>query len=226
MAVRPLFALLLASCTADAVSTAGEEILDGRPATAFKEAVLVNGPNFMCSGALVSPRVVVTAGHCVRASEYTVKAPFAGNQSALGHQTWSDYRPISGSVNPETNDVGVIVLDTPIRLSKYPKIADEHQAEGTKAINVGRMRNGRPSASSLFRGPEVALKDAIDLGYAMSYTTEQVVEDGDSGGPVYVGEGAQRTIVAVNSGAAGGIQILARTDLAHAKIRQLIAQTN
>lgn len=48
--------------------------------------------------------------------------------------------------------------------------------------------------------------------FRFSYESAEVIESGDSGGPVYVGAGANRRIVAVNSGGGGGRQVLARTD--------------
>src|SRR5437773_1211402 len=56
-----------------------EAILNGQPATDFPEAVIVLIPNSGCSGVLVRPTIVLTAGHCVAGeSSWTIVAPNAG----------------------------------------------------------------------------------------------------------------------------------------------------
>lgn len=201
-----------------------QPIVNGTAATAYAEAALINTDTFICSGAVIAPRIVLTAGHCVvDATSWTVVAPYASKQSATGSQAWTDYVATGESVNPATLDVAVIILDKAITLSSYPKLASSASAAGTQAINVGRIRNGQASFSGLFFGSAVTLQSGSSYGFPKSYISTEIIEAGDSGGPVYVGSGATRTIAAVNSGAGGGTQVLARVDLAYAKIQQLIA---
>jgi len=200
-----------------------QPIVNGTSASAYTEAALVNGPGFVCSGAVIAPRVVLTAGHCVvGASSWTVKAPYAANQSAHGSSSWTSYVSTGEFVNPKTLDVAVIILDTPITMSSYPTLASAAVPSGTKAVNVGRIRNGSISSTGLFVGAPVTLTPGAASGFPSSYVAADVIESGDSGGPVYVGSGTARTLVAVNSGG-GGTEVLARVDLALAKIQQLIA---
>jgi hypothetical protein len=200
-----------------------QPIVNGTSASAFTEAALVNGPGFICSGAVIAPRVVLTAGHCVTgASSWTVKAPYAANQSARGSSSWTGYVSTGDFVNPDTLDVAVIILDTPITMATYPTLASAAVPSGTKAVNVGRIRNGTASNTGLFVGTPVSLSPGASQGFPLAYASAEIIESGDSGGPVYVGSGATRTLVAVNSGGGGG-QILARVDLAYTKIQQLIA---
>jgi hypothetical protein len=128
-------------------------------------------------------------------------------------------------VNPDTIDVGILILDTPIQLPSYPTLASAPVAEGTKAVNVGRIRNGQPSDTSLYYGHQVTLADGSRSGFKFDYVSSEVIESGDSGGPVYVTKSGAREIVAVNSGAGGGTEILARIDLVKQKIDEIISQT-
>jgi hypothetical protein len=201
-----------------------QPIVNGSPAGTYTEAALVNGPGFICSGAVIAPKIVLTAGHCVLdVATFTVVAPYAGNQSAKGSRYWTDYiEESSDLVNPSTLDVAVIILDKAITLSTYPTLSSAPLPAGSKLVNVGRIQNGQASYSGLFFGAQVTIKSG-GWGYPKSYVTEEIIQSGDSGGPVYAGSGAGRAIAAVNSGGGGGTQVLARVDLAYAKIQQLIA---
>lgn len=54
-----------------------QPIVNGLPANAYAEAALINASGYICSGAIIAPRVALTAGHCVTAPSYTVVAPHA-----------------------------------------------------------------------------------------------------------------------------------------------------
>ncbi|MBS2015984.1 MAG: trypsin-like serine protease [Deltaproteobacteria bacterium] len=208
--------------------TIGEQvsqpIVGGTPATTYLEAALINMPGTICSGAVIAPQVAITAGHCVVGNtSFTVTTPFSGNQTARGKSTWTEYVDGGEFVDPNSLDVAVIVLDRPINLAFYPPLASAIQPNGTSAVNVGRIRNGTASFSQLFVGAPVTLRNAASSGFPKAYITSEVIQSGDSGGPVYVGSGASRMIAAVNSGSGGGTQVLARVDLAYTKIQQIIA---
>ena len=201
-----------------------QPIVSGQTASSYLEAALVDGPDFYCSGSVIAPKVVLTAGHCVvGTSSWTVRTPFSGNQSAHGSSSWTLYESTGESVNASVQDVALIFLDTPISLSFYPPLASSEYADGTKGINVGRIQNNNLSTSSLFYGAAVTMNDAGSSGFPFDYISTEIIESGDSGGPVYVGTGASRVIAAVNSGAGGGTQVLARTDAVYAQLQSQIA---
>lgn len=235
-------ASLLAACAPESsLDLEGEELVEeesrpiigGTPATDYPEAVLVDmrrGGQFVsvCSGTLIAPRVVLTAGHCVFGYDgWRVTAPHAGGQAreAIQAQTY-DWATQHRFVNPSQHDVGLVFLDAPIELDAYPIVAEARVPWGTKVQNVGRIDDGELSFAGLFVGPEVAVQDGARVGYPLAYHTPEVIESGDSGGPVFLPGPAPRTIVAVNSGGGGGIQVLARTDLLHDWIQEAVGSVD
>lgn len=223
-----LLALALTGCTVaeSDVASDAEPIVGGQIAREYSSAVLVDSDRGYCSGALIAPSVVLTAGHCVKgATKWTVTAPFAPKVDgetprAKSTRSWTKYTAASGIVNPRAIDVAVLKLDTPIAIDTYPSIVGEEQRVGTRVRNVGRVKNNVVSRDVLFFGREVALERGLPSGYPNSYIADQVAESGDSGGPVF---DAQSRIVAVNSGGANGIEVLGRVDLVTSDIDRIIA---
>jgi hypothetical protein len=225
-------ALLFAACNAVAPGTTeclSSAIVDGRPATLYPEAAVLSMTKHgfgtsECTGAVIAPRVVLTAGHCVASfTSWDVRAPFA-NQSATSSSAetfdWTDGG--TEHVTRDQHDVGLVYLDTPINLTAFPIIANAALADGSKIVNVGRIDDGTVSASAYLSNP-VAVGQAEWIGFPFDYFTTRVLELGDSGGPVEVPGATPHTIFAVNSGVTGNADLLARVDLVKDWIQDRVA---
>lgn len=209
----------------DELEAGGTEapIIGGTKATGYPEAALIDMNGSACSGALISPKVVLTAGHCVGGfSSFSVTLPFAGGQKASGTGKIYDYNNNSQYVDPNTHDVGVIVLSKALSIDKFPLVANKGVPNGTKVQNIGRINNGSFSNTALFISQPLSVNDAKSYGFPFDYIASEVIQPGDSGGPVVVAN--THNIVAVNSGAGGGTQVLARVDLLASWIKGIVDQ--
>jgi hypothetical protein len=213
----------------DGASVSSEPIIGGKPATAYPEAVLISlyqggHGGSVCSGSVIAPRVVLTAGHCVHGfNGWRITAPFAGGQVANSGKAYTyDWTNDGPYVDPGSHDVGIVVLDAPIQLAAYPAIADFEVKDGGPIVNVGRIRDGQLSTSALFVSPPITVFDGAQIGFPYSYGAVETIQPGDSGGPDFLS--GTHTIVAVNSGAGGGTEVLARVDLLYTWIQAAIAE--
>jgi V8-like Glu-specific endopeptidase len=242
-ALRPALALALAAlassaaCTAPAPDAATEStstrharIIGGTPASAYPEAVLIdvkqNGQvTGSCSGALIAPGLVLTAGHCVHGFDgWDVTAPFANGATASGSKSEVlDYAADGPNVDPDMHDVAVVFLDAPVTIASYPQIAKSKLADGTPIVTIGRIQDGNLSDSQLFVSKPTPVSDGSAAGYPHDYAASEIIEHGDSGGPDEILQNGVHTIVAVNSGAGQGTEVLARVDLVADWIEQQIA---
>ena len=188
-----LLGLGLAACAVDGgigepVSIDMEPIVGGVPATAYPEAAYLNIDStskmyWACSGTLIAPQVILTAGHCVVGHhqwDVHVGAAYRSSTSAAVYD-W----PVldSDTVSPTHHDVGLVFLPAPIVLgTSFPSIATTGYANGTKATNVGR--DVGPNASdfqvttTLYEAPMTIESTS---SYPYDYSSTDVIQPGDSG---------------------------------------------
>jgi hypothetical protein len=242
MAIRTFSAALclgivtsLAACAPASVSSGGDvtqshgrPIVGGTAASDYPEAVLVDlyqgGQLFAyCSGTLIAPSVVLTAGHCVHgADSWQITAPNAGGQTAnsSGGTTY-DWNTDSEDVDPSMHDLGLIFLSSSITLSSYPTVASSPLSDGSQVVNIGRIDNGQLSTTDLYESQPLTVSGASNDGFPFDYIANEIIQPGDSGGPDMAA--GTHTLVAVNSGAGGGTEVLARVDLLASWIQQQVA---
>lgn len=137
--------LVLVSVTAALAVTNGQPDGDDHPYVGLLVFDFAPGqPGWRCSGALISPTVVLTAGHCTEGA-VAARIWFDENVSAVWDDPAGEY-PFGGSTSTEgtayTNpgfgpgdqsnglpgfsmrDVGIVVLDEPVYMDEYAELPD------------------------------------------------------------------------------------------------------
>ncbi|HMN67627.1 MAG TPA: S1 family peptidase [Bdellovibrionales bacterium] len=170
-------------------------------------------PNSRCSATFISPRVLLTAGHCVdNQSSVFVKVRDArgrwvsrGSQRLVLHPGYAIRRAPGG--HHVFNDYGLVILSSPIAGTKALEIFDPRAMPGTFEVTVaGFGRRGRgQSTDRLRQGTMNATVRTMPYfgdvpGLYMTATSRaQATCGGDSGGPVFVTVRGAKRYVGVHS---------------------------
>lgn len=205
-----------------------------------------------CSGTLISPSTLLTAGHCADTVGGAVTARVYFQQDAgVNYDPALGYDPVTGYPNycaagtegtlcasastilndgftgaltlPQTHDVGLVILDQPISMSEYGQLPEPNllnqfaTARGTQDVvftvsGYGltykeQAQNGKPNISFRERlmaeATLVNLNSALNGGFNLQTNGNGAGKggtcNGDSGGPVFLGDYNSNLVVAVTS---------------------------
>jgi hypothetical protein len=191
-------------------------------------AIIFQAPSgyYSCSATLLSPTVLLTAGHCTEEAgvpnlntwaKFTPTISFPGRQnySSLGeylddkkngwvkgqataHPQYDDFAQF-----PAIYDIGVVVLDHPVRQDTYGALPPTGFLEGIRAaenrftiVGYGLQGFVRPFYEDKFERYQgqirlIELKSTFDAGMTAKFTNNPGTGGGscfgDSGGPIFYG---------------------------------------
>lgn len=172
-----------------------------------------------CSGVLVSPRVFLTAGHCTETflSDH-VSVTFASDATNLVVQvtgtpyTYPGFCPgCGGAWGRNLGDLGVIVLDAPVRMSQYgrlPSAGADDAVVGAPLTVVGYGMRSGSAGCSFYRclpGDFGVRTMTTGVGVGAGSLSDSFIKVnaagnacfGDSGGPMLAGSGP--TVLALDA---------------------------
>ena len=219
-------ALLALGCDAPDAGTRAAAIIGGTPTTGDPAVVgLVIGGEIACTGTLIDPRVVVTAGHC------TILGPTAvvvGADRASGREVAVD----TALTHPDfgyaglVDDLGFLVLAAPIAEAPAGLGSTAPAVDATVRVVGFGVTALDGSGGTKHEGPaRIAAVDADELTLAPAPATPC---HGDSGGPVFADLGAGEQLVGVVSSgdAACTTAQLTRVDVHAALIADVVRRAH
>lgn len=232
-----------------------ERIIGGRETTDFPECCLIGRESlggsrrWFCTGVLVHPRIVLTAGHCT--DQINLVALNCFNQNQLQGAEIVRVKPFIHKQFNRINDIAVLVLQTAANTAPVRIATTQEMSEATSTTLVGFGNNNILSTVGFGIKREVEVPINFirrtltdDLNNAeFQFGFESDVEfvaggqgfdscNGDSGGPAYIGVNGVRKVAGLTSrgfdfstNPCGDGGIYTRVDVHFEFIRQ-IAQQN
>jgi len=181
------------------------EIVRGTEARDLPFACTISTGGSICSGALVAPNVVLTAGHCVDgAGPWTVRCPYSRDTASVRGRlaVFASSYPNRDNPSRETidndrgSDLGLIRLDRALAETRVGLLDASPLRAGRSVAAVGRINNGT-ATHALWRSAAFGLTSHDTRNGYWGGVDRTVIEAGDSGGPLL--DARTGHIVGVNS---------------------------
>ena len=143
-----------------------------------------------CSGTLVAPSVVLTAGHCIsRQTAWRVRCPYSSDPAVVMAHEASSPPSWPRNVNPDSldmnggDDVALVHLDRALAETRFGKVNLGSFDTGSKVYAIGRVDDGKYGARFWISEPMTISGQDTARRYWVAVDFP-VGQPGDSGGPL------------------------------------------
>lgn len=191
----------------------GGETTTNYPAVAQISATITSGESFACSSTLISPRVLLTAAHCIDLDEGTVESitAYFGSTVRGSDAAFIERIPASDWIffspwNLSGNDIALVLLEHDSVVEPMPYNA---QTLGPGSIgdpiHVVGWGNTSDSGGSGTKRHMTTNVSGMQSGYVLNYgNSNKNTCQGDSGGPGFMTLGGVEKVASVTSWGTNG----------------------
>lgn len=221
--------MLVAGCALDGpVETNTRGIVNGESHSGDPAVALLDLGDGLCTGTVISPKIILTAAHCLTVPAANISAHFI---NTIG-ETGEVIDATSYAVKPNT-DLGIIALASPASATPIP--ANPNPLEGALGEAVRIVGFGVTSENGQDSGIKrigSATLDSVPIDTGEMYTTNEPQGTcyGDSGGPNFMTFDGVEYVAGVTSRGTSvcgdGLDIAVRSDSHYEFIESFIADND